>query len=147
VSVRRATLLGLALALGLVAACQTGPALGPPPLEVAILGLELPEPGTGRLRLALPVPAPQVAQVSWELALDGRPFAAGLETAPLAVDGGVVVDAVLAWRHLGWREGPRWVQVVVRGVLLPPGEPVGRAFRGEREVLVPGAPLLEAPLE
>jgi hypothetical protein len=142
--VRRAAAAWL-LSLGL--ACQSGPLPRPAALEVEGLALDLPEPGVGRLRLQLPLPAGEVSEVTWELALDGHRFATGVEAAPRAVDGGVALDVPLAWRHFGWREGPRWVRVEVRGQARHPGRSDSTPFRGARDVLVQGAPRLDAPLD
>jgi hypothetical protein len=138
--------LALALAALLLAACQSGPAPRPRVLEATVLGLEL-QPGAGRLSLSLPLAPEGVQQVTWELALDGRAFATGLETVPRAVPGGLALDAPLAWRHFGWKDGGRWVKVLVRGEVTFTGQPVGVAYRGERELLVPGVPVLDSPVE
>lgn len=134
------------LALLLAAGCAGAPLPRPTSLTATGLGLEL-SPGEGRLHLELPLPPQAVLQVTWALALDGRPFAVGLETAPRAVPGGLALDPPLAWRHLGWRDGGRFLRVQVRGEVLLRGEPVGVPFQGEQELLVPGAPLLDAPVE
>jgi hypothetical protein len=137
-----------ALALLLLAlACRGGPLPRPTALEATIEALTLEEGGTGRLRVEVAAPTPPVAGLRWELALDGRRFAAGLETAPRAVEGGLLLDVPLAWRHFAWREGSRFLRVEVRGELLPAGEATGLPFQAARELLVPGGPVLEAPLE
>ena len=142
---RPAATLALLAAL-LLAACQSGPAPRARVLEATVQGLEL-QPGAGRLGLWLPLAPEGVRQVTWELALDGRAFATGLETLPRAAPGGLVVEAPLAWRHLGWREGGRWVRVQVRGEVTLAGQPVGLAYQGERELLVPGMPVLDPAVE
>jgi hypothetical protein len=137
-----------ALALLLLAgACRGGSLPRPSELEATVEALTLEETGTGRLRVLVAAPGPPVARLRWELALDGRRFATGLETALPAVEGGLRLDVPLAWRHVGWREGPRFLLVEVRGDVLSAGEATGLPFQAARELLVPGAPVLEAPLE
>ena len=143
-TVRPRRLLALALVL---AACQAGPRPVPTAeLEARLTALEL-QPGEGTLTVALPVPAAAVGRLTWEVSLEGHPFALGLETAPRPTPEGLVFDAPLVWRHFGWKEGSRYVRVAVRGRVLGPGEVAGRPVRGSAELLVPGAPVLEAPVE
>jgi hypothetical protein len=142
----RSPRLALAL-LGLGAACQGGGVVRPQVQEATIEALELREAGSGLLRLRVPSPGPLPARVEWALALEGRPFGVGLETVTTGGEGALVLEVPLAWRHFPWREGPRWVRVEVRGQVLSGEDPMGLPYRGAREVLVSGAPQLDAPLE
>jgi hypothetical protein len=57
----------------------------------------------------------------------------------------VRIEAPLAWRHLGWRDGATFLDVMVRGEVTPWGAPEGLRFpfRTRAEVLVTGAPQLD----
>jgi hypothetical protein len=117
--------------------------LQPERVELVQLDLSFPEPGAGVLTLGVPVDVPAPSRLSWSVLLDGRPFASGLEAAPVAHNGVVDVRAPLTWRHLGWKEGARMLRVSVRGEVTWATRPDVLRFEGEREVLVQGAPGLE----
>jgi hypothetical protein len=113
-------------------------------LEPTTLQLEFSQPGEGVLLLVLPSRREDVVSLSWELALGGRTFAVGLEAGTQrTADGQLQVRAPLGWRHLGWREGPRFLDVQVRGVVRYRQVPELERFEGRREVLATGGPLLD----
>ncbi len=148
--------LALLSALLLGAACRPLPApagRGPgrgadPPLPIASLAVDFPKRDEGTLSFSVPLPqgAPPARAVTWELFVRSRRFAAGVEGAPevVSADGGVTVRVAvpLTWRHLGWREGPTYLDVGVRGEVLAGDEatPTRLRFEGRREVLAHGAP-------
>ena len=113
-------------------------------LEPSTLQLAFSQPGEGVLLLVLPSRREDVVSLSWELALGGRTFAAGLEAVTeRTADGKLQVRAPLTWRHLGWREGPRFLDVWVRGMVRYRTPPEFERFEGRRELVAPGGPVLD----
>ena len=134
----------------LVAGCAARP-LSPPTAAVVVTTLDVDFPsrerGFLRFGLRLPPGTPPVAQVSWELFLDGVRFAAGLDGDVGQGPSEVKVETPLVCRHLAWREGEAPLDVAVRGE-VDVGIPGGRLpFRERREVPVHGRPLLNIPLD
>lgn len=149
------TALLLALALG---GCRPGAAT---PRDVVLglaeLSVDFPDEGQGELSFAVDCPlAPgaTVTKVSWELWLDARRFAVGLEGTPdaqPAADGlaRVSVRAPLRYRHLRWDPGGAYLQVALAGELTVRRRGVDSVvpFRGGQELITRGAPVLEGPRE
>jgi hypothetical protein len=132
------------LLLGL-AACATLPAGQIPALAVRGLSLTFLEPGAGQLRFSVPASCAQSASVSWKLGLDGRDFAAGVESAPRQAAALLEIDTPLSWRHLGWRDGARYARLRLTGEVRCDTLNLPQPFSGEAEVLVEGGPVLDAP--
>jgi len=136
----------LLLVLGFGCAARPGT---PAPKGVVVTAVELdfPERDRGQLAFSLRLPAglPPAAQVSWELFLDGARFAAGIDGDVPAKDGLFQVKSALASKHLAWREGDGWLDVVLQGEvdLGLGGERL--PFRDRRELLVHGRPQLNIP--
>lgn len=117
------------------------------PVVVTAVELDFLERDRGELAFTLRLPpgSPPVAQVAWELFLDGNRFAAGLDADVPPVDGLFRVKSALASRHLAWREGEGWLDVILQGeVDLGTGGERLR-FRDRRELLVHGRPQLHTP--
>jgi len=134
----------LLLATTLSAGCRTtASAQGSHGLEVTELSVTFPEPGSGRLHFVVPQAPEDVTAVRWSLWLDGRLFATGLEGQASRMPGALAVDTPLVWRHLGWRDGARFVAVRVEGALTV-GTDVALPFGGTHEVLVQGSPMLDS---
>jgi hypothetical protein len=113
---------------------------------VTAVELDFPERDRGALAFTLRLPPglPPAAQVSWELFLDGARFAAGIDGDVPPKDGLCQVKSALASKHLVWREGDGWLDVVLQGeVDLGQGERL--PFRDRRELLVHGRPQLNIP--
>lgn len=113
-------------------------------VEVAGLSVEFPEPGSGRLRFTLTRAPAEVTVVRWNLLLGGRLFATGLEGHPTPTPLGLELDEPLRFRHLGWQEGARYLVVEVTGELTLGSEASRVPFRGRRELLLRGSPVLDA---
>ncbi|MCA2976879.1 MAG: hypothetical protein INH41_19475 [Myxococcaceae bacterium] len=150
---RRAAWLVLLLEL---AGCRrvTAPSAG---AELPVRNVTVAFPGDQRgelfFEVVLPPGVPAVAALRWELWLSGRRFAEGVVRAPTttadAADVRVVrIEAPLSWRHLGWRDGPTFLDVGVRGEVTPVDAPEGLRlpFRARAQVLVTGAPTPEDDL-
>lgn len=141
VRARVALFLLAALSVG----CQTAAsAVGTQRLEVTEIMVVFTEPGAGRLHFAVPKAPAEVTAVRWRLELDGRLFAAGLEGHPSRSVKGLEVEVPLVWRHLGWREGARFLMVRVEGDLIVGAAAAEVSFEGTHEVLVQGSPILES---
>ncbi len=116
-------------------------------MVVTSLELDFPERDRGALSFSLRLPdaPPPFCEVSWELFLDGARFAAGIEGDVAATNGLLQLETDLASRHLVWREGDGWLDVVLQGEvdLRDGGERL--RFRDRREVLVHGRPQLNVP--
>ena len=113
---------------------------------VTAVEVDFPERERGQLvfTLRMPPAAPPIAQVSWELFLDGARFAAGIDGDVPPKDGLYQVKSLLASKHLAWREGDGWLDVVLQGeVDLGKGERL--PFRDRRELPVHGRPQLNVP--
>ena len=82
--------------------------------------------------------------VHWKLELDGRLFAAGLEGHPSRSAKGLEVEVPLVWRHLGWREGARFLMVRVELELTVGAAEAEVSCDGTHEVLVQGGPILDS---
>ena len=118
-----------------------------PPVIVTELKVDFPERDRGELAFVLRLPPSEkkVSEVSWELFLDGARFAAGIDGEVTQTDGLFHVTSALASRHLAWREGEGWLDVVLQGeVDLGDGGERLR-FRDRRELLVHGRPQLNIP--
>jgi hypothetical protein len=139
----------LVLAL-LSSACASRPGVpATAPVVVTALELDFPERDRGDLAFTLRLPAGEkkLAEVSWELFLDGARFAAGIDGDVKQIDGVFQVKSALASRHLAWREGEGFLDVVLQGeVDLGDGGERLR-FRDRRELLVHGRPQLNVPRE
>lgn len=123
--------------------------LAAPTVVVASVAVDFPRREGGELAfsLRLPAGAPRPSEVSWELFLDGARFAAGIDGDVQELDGLFHVKSALAARHLAWREGEGWLDVVLQGeVDLGDGGERLR-FRDRRELLVHGRPQLHVPRE
>ena len=121
-----------------------------PPLPLEDVGLSFRSPEEGALSFAFDLPpgAGDVHSVWWDVVLDGRRFATGVEGAPELTensDGGwrVRVTSPVVLGHLGFREGPTYVNVLVRGEvrLKRAGVDERLPFEGGREFLTKGAPV------
>ena len=121
-------------------------------LQVRNVTLAFPAEEQGDLffEVELPPNVIRAASAKWELWLSGRRFAEGVLMAPpTTTDGSGVrrlrIEAPLAWRHLGWRNGAQFLDVGVRGEVMPWGAPEGTRlpFRSRTQVLVTGAPRLD----
>ncbi len=137
------------LAVSLLCGCASRPGVpSTPTVVVTAIELDFPTRDGGDLvfSLRLPHDAPRtVAEVSWELFLDGARFAAGIDGDVPPIDGLFRVKSALAARHLAWREGDGWLDVVLEGeVDLGDGGERLR-FRDRREVMVHGRPQLNVP--
>ncbi|MBL8922170.1 MAG: hypothetical protein JNJ54_25195 [Myxococcaceae bacterium] len=141
------------LGLLAVAGCRRAP---PPDtsaaLEVANLTLAFPREEQGDLffEVQLPVEVRRVLSLRWELWLGARRFAEGVVMAPdISADAAgrrwARVEVPLVYRHLGFREGATWLDVGLRGDVLPFGADEGGrlGFKVRKEVLVTSAPQLE----
>lgn len=140
-----------ALALVLVCAgCAARPGVpATPTVLVTELKLDFPEREKGELefRLRLPAGSEKLSEVAWELFLDGARFAAGIDGDVKHEDGLFHVKSALTSRHLAWKEGEGWLDVVLQGeVDLGDGGERLR-FRDRRELLVHGRPQLHVPRE
>ena len=89
-----------------------------PTVLVTAVELDFPERDRGELAFTLRLPAGSspVAEVSWELFLDGARFAAGIDGDVPPTDGLFHVKSALASKHLAWREGDGWLDVVKRNL-------------------------------
>jgi hypothetical protein len=124
---------------------------GAPSAEVAALTVAFPAPEQGDLffEVELPPDIPRVASVRWELWLFDVRFAEGVVMTPDIVNGAdgkrrARVEAPLVYRHRGFRDGAVWLDVGVRGELLPWGaSAAGRSFRKRVTLLVNGSPFLD----
>ena len=117
------------------------------PVIVTDLKLDFPERDRGELTFVLRLPPSEqkLSEVSWELFLDGSRFAAGIDGDVKHADGLFHVTSALTSRHLAWREGEGWLDVVLQGeVDLGDGGERLR-FRDRRELLVHGRPQLNIP--
>lgn len=136
------------LLVGLAMSCASrGGVPATPTVVVTSLELDFPVRDRGELAFSLRLPAgsPNPAQVSWELFLDGARFAAGLDGDVPPVDGLVQVKSALASRHLAWREGEGWLDVVLQGEVDLGDGRERLSFRDRRELLVHGRPQLNIP--
>jgi len=113
-------------------------------VEVAGLSVDFPEPGSGRLRFTLARAPAEVRVVRWNLLLGGRLFASGLEGHLTPTPLGLELDEALRFRHLGWQEGARYLVVELVGELTSGAEASRIPFRGRRELLLRGSPVLDA---
>ena len=132
----------------LVLGCASRPGV-PHPSGVVVTAVQLDflERDRGQLAFSVRLPegTPPAAEISWELFLDGSRFAAGIDADVAAHDGVFTLKSELASKHLAWREGEGWLDVVIQGE-VDLGE--GRehlAFRDRRELLVHGRPQLNVP--
>jgi hypothetical protein len=117
-------------------------------LQVTQLALEFSEPGEGTLLLVVPASRTVGASLTWELALDGHTFASGVEARPrVTADGNLEVRTPLAWKHLRWREGARYIDVRVRGEVHYLGLVEVERFEGRREVTSLGGPVFDSANE
>ncbi len=118
-----------------------------PTVVVTALELDFPERDRGALAFSLRLPdaPPPFSEVSWELFLDGARFAAGIEGGVVATGGLLQLKTELVSRHLAWREGDGWLDVVLQGEvdLRNGGERL--RFRVRRELPVHGRPQLNVP--
>ena len=134
---------------GLLCGCASRPGMpSTPTVVVTAVELDFPTHDRGDLAFSLRLPTSgpsKVAEVSWELFLDGARFAAGIDGDVPPTDGLFRVKSALASRHLAWREGDGWLDVVLEGeVDLGDGGERLR-FRDRREVMVHGRPQLNIP--
>lgn len=132
-------------ALGLVVCGCATLGAGPKGPQVTALKVEFAEPLVGLLEFEV-MGAPEFpsVEVGWQLWLDGHLFAQGVDAHPSRGEsGGLRVSVPLAWRHLGWREGPRYTQVRVLGDVRPSGGLAGAPFEVRREVMTAGAPVVD----
>lgn len=133
------------------AGCAARP-LGPatPTAVVTELKLDFPEREKGELEFTLRLPSDkqqQLSEVAWELFLDGARFAAGIDGEVKRENGLFQVKSALTSRHLAWKEGEGWLDVVLQGE-VDLGEGGERLrFRDRRELLVHGRPQLHVPRE
>ncbi len=132
----------------LLLGCATRPGV-PHPSGVVVTAVELdfPERDRGQLAFSLRLPEglPPAAEISWELFLDGSRFAAGVDGDVPVRDGLFTVKSELASKHLAWREGEGWLDVILQGE-VDLGEGRERlAFRDRRELMVHGRPQLNVP--
>lgn len=128
--------------------CASRPGVPPAPtVVVTALALDFPERDRGELAFTIRLPntALPVIEVSWELFLDGARFAAGIEGEVPSVDGLFQVKSELASRHLAWREGDGWLDVVLQGEVDSGDGGERLRFRDRRELLVHGRPQLNIP--
>lgn len=135
------------LLLGLLG-CAARPGLpSTPSVVVTALELDFPSRDRGELAFSLRLPADSApaAEVSWELFLDGARFAAGLDGDVLPQSGTCRVKTVLASKHLAWREGEGWLDVVLQGEVDLGNGGERLPFRDRRELLVHGRPQLNVP--
>jgi hypothetical protein len=139
----------LTLAVLLAGCLTTAPAPGraAADLELQQLSLEFPEPLSAVLTFVVPGARDDAARLSWELLVDGRTLATGVEARPEATGEGVLVRAPFSWRHPGWQEGARFLDVRVRGEVQYGGGAERRTFAGRRELLTSGGPAPPAALE
>ena len=131
-----------------LAGCAARPGV-PDTASVVVTAVEVdfPERDRGDLAFTLRLPpgVSKVSQVSWELFLDGARFAAGIDGDVPPADGLFRVKTALASKHLAWREGDGWLDVVLQGeVDLGQGAERLR-FRDRRELMVHGRPQLNVP--
>ncbi len=140
----------LVLVAGLTVGCASRPGLlAAPAVVVTSVAVDFPERDRGELEFSIRLPAdtPKLSEVSWELFLDGARFAAGIDGDVKQAGGLFHVKSALASRHLAWREGEGWLDVVLQGeVDLGDGGERLR-FRDRRELLVHGRPQLNVPRE
>lgn len=135
------------LVVGLLS-CAARPGVpSTPTVVVTALELDFPNRDRGDLAFSLRLPAgsPPAAEVSWELFLDGARFAAGLDDDVLPADGTCRVKTVLASKHLAFREGEGWLDVVLQGEVDLGNGGERLQFRDRRELLVHGRPQLNVP--
>ena len=126
------------------ASCQAvAPAVGSRTLEVSELSVDFSEPGAGHLKFVVASAPSEVTAVRWNLELGGWRFASGLDGNPKRTVKGLEVDVPLAWRHLGWRDGARFLEVRITGAVLVGVDGAPMAYAGQREVLVRGSPVLD----
>jgi hypothetical protein len=132
------------------AGCAARPGVpATPTVVVTRLQLDFPEREKGELEFSLRLPSgpQQVSEVAWELFLDGARFAAGIDGEVRHEDGLFHVKSALTSRHLSWKEGEGFLDVVLQGdVDLGDGRERLR-FRDRRELLVHGRPQLHVPRE
>ena len=133
----------------LLLGCASRPGvLSAPSVVVTAVALDFPARDRGDLAFSLRLPSGvpnRVTEVSWELFLDGARFAVGIDGHVPPTDGLFHVKSALASRHLAWREGDGWLDVVLEGeVDLGDGGERLR-FRDRREVMVHGRPQLNIP--
>lgn len=143
----RALLLSLFASLAGCAARPLVPAA--PGVVVTELKLDFPEREKGELEFSLRLPSDKqtLTEVAWELYLDGARFAAGIDGEVKHEGGLFQVKSALTSRHLGWKEGEGWLDVMLQGeVDLGEGSERLR-FRDRRELLVHGRPQLHVPRE
>jgi hypothetical protein len=143
-------LVRLALFTLLAAGCAARPGTpATPTVVVTELKLDFPEREKGELEFTLRLPSQQqkLTEVAWELFLDGARFAAGIDGEAKHEDGLFRVKSALTSRHLAWKEGEGWLDVVLQGE-VDLGEGGERLrFRDRRELLVHGRPQLHVPRE
>lgn len=113
---------------------------------VTAVELDFPERDRGQLAFSLRLPeGPAATEISWELFLDGSRFAAGIDGDVASKDGLFTVKSELASKHLAWREGEGFLDVVLQGE-VDLGEGRERlSFRDRRELMVHGRPQLNVP--
>ena len=141
-------LLLLQLLLALSPGCAARPGVpATPTVVVTAIELDFPERDRGELAFSLRLPAgsPPASEVSWELFLDGARFAAGIDGDVKSADGLCHVKSALASRHLAWREGEGYLDVVLQGEVDSGNGGERLRFRDRRELLVHGRPQLNVP--
>lgn len=140
-----------ALALfALLAGCAARPGVpATPTVVVTELELDFPQREKGELEFSLRLPSgsEKLSEVAWELFLDGARFAAGIDGEVKQVDGLFQVKSALTSRHLGWKEGEGWLDVVLQGEVDLGNGGERLRFRDRRELLVHGRPQLHVPRE
>jgi hypothetical protein len=145
----------LLVLLGLVGCRRVPLSTVEAPLTVKNVTLAFPADEQGDLffELVLPGGVTRAASARWELWLGARRFAEGVVSLPPTVNDAsgarvLRIEAPLTWRHLGWRDGATFLDVGVRGEVMPWGAPEGvrLPFRGRAEVLVTGAPVLDSAI-
>ncbi len=143
-----------------LAGCRTAnPSPAPrAPIEVAALAADFPGPDHGEVRLTLDVDNPEgvdaeAKEVTWEVWLEGRWFAAGLLEVRAALPAHrrtlIALQLPVVFKRLEVRPEPASVEVAVRGAVdLKYGKGGARVpFEATRRILARGAPKMGGPGE